>query len=1731
MPVARSPRRARLAALVSIVLAITGFQFFLAPPAAQADVSTKIAAFPYSQDWSNAALITVNDDWSGVTGVEGYRGDALAGGTGADPQTVTADGSGTPTNVIANGATSSTSGGVLESVADATIAVQGSGTARVPHVVFHLDLTGKSGAQFSFDAKDIDATTDNSVQPIAVQYRVGTSGAYTNLPAGFIDDASTGPSIATLVTHKDVPLPAATDGQGDVFVRVLTADAVGSDEWIGIDNIAITTGGAPAALSLANPGPQSSNQGMAIGTLQLAAAGGTPPYTYGATNLPPGLSIDTGTGQITGTPNTTVGSPFAVNVSVSDSAAGSDNKNFTWTVSPALVPMAIKDIQGTGASTPIPGQVVLTQGVVTASYPTGGFNGFFIQTPGPDTADASDGIFVYGGASGFATYPAVGDSVDVTGTAGENFGKTELSLASWSPHGSSLGTVTPKTVVPGTDCTLPGGACANAAALDIAREATEGEAFQPTGSWTLTDVYDGGPFYGPGIANSSANHGELGVAAESTKPLVAPTELYDVQTQAIEVTNRGKWNDAHRIIVDDGSSLTYSTTANSGSPFPWMTPSYVPRVGAAITFPAPVILIKDFSAWRLLPSSQVVGAPSATQPQLQQTRAANATPQNVGGDVKLATFNVLNFFPTHGNEYEAANANNHCTYFTDRAGAQITTGACGNPTTGSGNGPRGAANAVNVVRQRDKIVSAINTANADIVSLEELENSAKFGKNRDFAIAQLVAALNAASIPGKWDFAPSPVGGDLPPLADEDVIRTGFIYQPARVSRVGSSKILVGSAAFGNAREPLAQAFKRLGTSDSDGFAVIVNHFKSKGSGADDGTGQGNANPDRVAQANALVTFANQFQVSRGLTRTFLVGDFNAYSHEDPIDVLVAAGYAELHSTSDPDEESYNFDGQIGSLDHVLANGPAAADVTGVDVWPINGYESVYYEYSRFNYNVTNLYSSGPFRSSDHSPEIVGIDTADPTTKDIQILGTNDFHGRLENDTGAPTAGAAVLAGAVKQLRGNNPNTVFAAAGDLIGASTFASFIAHDKPTIDALNEAGLDVSSVGNHEFDQGFDDLANRVIAPYDPVTNPEGGAKWKYLADNVRLKSNNARALTPSWTKTFGNVKVGFIGAVTEHLPELVSPAGISQLTITDIVSESNQVADQLKANGADIVVLLVHEGAPSTNCNTMDDDATSDFGSIINGVNENIDAIVSGHTHLAYNCSFQVDEWAGRSVTDRPVVSSGQYGMALNRLVFTVDSTTGEVQAKTQALLNLKAANAGPANYPADPATQAIVDAAVAKAEVLGAVPLGNLGGPFFRGKLANGTTENRGAESTLGNLVAEVQKWATRGSESGAAQIAFMNPGGLRDDLTGVGSGAFPRTLTYKQAAVVQPFANTLVNMDLTGAQIKTVLEQQWQAAGASRPFLKLGISKGFTYTFDDTLPQGSRITGIWLDGTPIVPATVYSVTVNSFLASGGDGFTELNNGAGKQDTGKTDLAAMVDYMAAFGAGANQVAPDYRQNGVGVAFPDAAPAAYAPGDQVKFDVSSWSMTNALDTKDTEVTVKLGAATLGTALLDNAPQASLPGFDIVGTASVDVLLPANTPSGAQSLTLVGTATGTEISVPLQITGTTPPPPPPPPTKAASTTEGKVKPHRPKAGHKVRLKVTVDGASGVAATGQVQIQVKGGKTKTKTVTLENGMVKLNLGRFRKAGKKVTVTITYLGSDQLLGSSDTVKFRVRRR
>lgn len=757
----------------------------------------------------------------------------------------------------------------------------------------------------------------------------------------------------------------------------------------------------------------------------------------------------------------------------------------------------------------------------------------------------------------------------------------------------------------------------------------------------------------------------------------------------------------------------------------------------------------------------------------------------------------------------------------------------------------------------------------------------------------------------------------------------------------------------------------------------------------------------------------------------------------------------------------------------------------------------------------------------------------------IQILATNDFHGRIL-DEGAQ-AGAAKLAGAVKELRAANPNTVFAAAGDLIGASTFESFIQHDKPTIDALNAAGLEVSAVGNHELDQGYNDLINRVMAPYDAVTNPYGGAKWQYIAANLKMKTTGDDAVPATWIKDMNGIQVGFVGAVTEELPSLVSPAGISQIDVKGIVDSVNTEAADLVANGADVVVMLVHEGAPSTNCATMRD--SGKWADIINNISPEVDAIVSGHTHLAYNCSFPVAAWQGRAVTERPVVSAGQYGTSLNRLIFTVDGG-GNVTAKSQDILAI-------AGYPADAGVAAIVKSAKDQADVLGAQPLGKVAGAFNRAQLStiNPTTglpnENRGGESTIGNLVAEVQRWATEKPESGAADIAFMNPGGLRDDMKGLdpGDGSYPRVLTYKQAAVVQPFANTLVNTTLTGAQIKTVLEQQWQRTVyngiPTRPFLRLGVSDGFTYTYsqktvteaqqddpatankDESLvpvvaPKGT-ITGMWLNGEPIDLAATYSVTVNSFLASGGDNFRELANGVGKRDTGKVDLAAMVDYMAAF-ASTKPLPVDYSQHAVEVGFPADAPTAYDPGATVAFDVKSWSMSTAADVKDSEIVVSLDGQVLGT-----APVTTTLGtdpYDNLGTASVSVALPSTlTPGSSVELTLTGASTGTTVIVPLAI------------DKADSTTVGY--PNKTFANSKgngvIQYQTTVTAQWGTPVTGEITVYDGDQAIATATLTArDDGVVKFKLPKLGQGEHPLSVV--YSGSDTVKPStSQTVVVTVK--
>ena len=599
----------------------------------------------------------------------------------------------------------------------------------------------------------------------------------------------------------------------------------------------------------------------------------------------------------------------------------------------------IAEIQGTGDASPLAGATVITRGVVTAAYPTGGLNGFYLQTDGTGgatdaTPGASDAVFVYG--SGAAGAVAPGDFVEVTGEVSEYAGTTEITAAADD--------VTPLTET-------PAGVTALATAYPTtsqAREAHEGELLAPTDTFTVTNTY------------ATNQYAEIGLAT-GDKPLVQPTEVADAQDDAAIAAVVAD-NAARAVALDDGASVNYLSAANQGIALPWLSKANPVRVGAAATLTAPVILEYRNNTWKFQPTTRVTdeGSDVAT---FENTRTA--APEEVGGDLTLATFNVLNYFNTTGVDYVAAGGT--CTYYADRTGDPVTNRDCGST------GPRGAAEAEDLARQQDKIVAAVNALDADVVSLEEIENSVALGEtDRDDALSTLVDALNAAAGTDRWAFAPSPDASNLPPTSEQDVIRTAFIYDPATIDLVGESKVLLGSAAFGNAREPLAQAFKADGTDDAQAFAVIVNHFKSKGSGTPDPDGQGNATVDRVAQAEALGTFAHSFATERGTDKVFLTGDFNSYTMEDPMQVLYDDGYTAIKSDT-AQEWTYSFSGLSGSLDHVLASPAALELVRGADIWGINSGESVAFEYSRHNYNVTDFYEPNVFRASDHDPEVVGI--------------------------------------------------------------------------------------------------------------------------------------------------------------------------------------------------------------------------------------------------------------------------------------------------------------------------------------------------------------------------------------------------------------------------------------------------------------------------------------------------------------------------------------------------------------------------------------------------------------------------------------------------------------------------------------------------------------------------------------------------------------------------------------
>jgi 5'-nucleotidase len=502
----------------------------------------------------------------------------------------------------------------------------------------------------------------------------------------------------------------------------------------------------------------------------------------------------------------------------------------------------------------------------------------------------------------------------------------------------------------------------------------------------------------------------------------------------------------------------------------------------------------------------------------------------------------------------------------------------------------------------------------------------------------------------------------------------------------------------------------------------------------------------------------------------------------------------------------------------------------------------------------------------------------------VNLLAINDFHGNLDPPGGGvfvidranpgarasvPGGGAPRLASAVAELA-RRPNTVMVAAGDLIGASPLLSSLFHDEPTIEALSAMGLAITSVGNHEFDEGWQELKRMQTGGCHPVDGCKGprpfaGATFEYLAASTFL--DDGTTLFPPYSiREFDGVKVGFIGMTLEGTPDVITPAARAGIRFADEAETVNALVPKLQAQGVEAIVVLLHEGGFTTGAQ---DDCRGLAGTIVDIVpkfDKAVDVVVTGHTNGIYICT----------VDGRLVTSAGAYGTRLTDISMLIDPKTGDViGARARDVMITADA------YAEDPAQVALINAYRTQAEPLMKRIVGATTAVIARGRTATG-------ETVLGDIIADSMLAAARRAEPGT-QIAFMNPGGIRADLPFNPGGQ----LTFADIFAVQPFGNDLVVLTLTGSDIETILRQQYQPGGNNI----LQVSDGFAFTWRQAAGQPIEIIpgSVRLNGAPLVPTQTYRVVTNNFLAGGGDSFAGFRSGKDKVTVG-SDLEALETYV-------------------------------------------------------------------------------------------------------------------------------------------------------------------------------------------------------------------------------------------
>ena len=522
----------------------------------------------------------------------------------------------------------------------------------------------------------------------------------------------------------------------------------------------------------------------------------------------------------------------------------------------------------------------------------------------------------------------------------------------------------------------------------------------------------------------------------------------------------------------------------------------------------------------------------------------------------------------------------------------------------------------------------------------------------------------------------------------------------------------------------------------------------------------------------------------------------------------------------------------------------------------------------------------------------------------VQLLSFNDYHGHLEatdrplasDPAATPAGGVEYLSAKLTQLRAKvgDKNSLTVAAGDTIGGSTFLSGMFHDEPSVESLNTLGLDVTSVGNHEFDEGTAELLRMQNGGCHPVdgcyfpSEPYAGAKYPYLAANVVKKSDNKLLLPGTTIRYVGGVPIGFIGLTLKGTPSLVDPAGVASVRFTDEIQTVNQQAGALNRKGVKAIVVLIHQGGQQDPTTSNYDGCVGFNGPIADMApkfSALVDVVVSGHTHQPYVCTQSDPQGRPRLVT-----SAASYGQMVTETYFTINSVSKDVNRSSFVSHNVIVDRA---NTP-DPAETAVIG----KWQSLAGPIAGKVVGTVAQ-DVTGDSSGNRGIETPMGDLIADAILW---GTQSGNTQLAFMNVGGVRASfLTNqISNSEQPGEITYTEAYNVAPFGNLLVSLDMTGQQIKDTLEQQYVAGRpGGRDALGLGVSEGFSYTWDATQPQGSRVVPgtMALNGVPMDMAATYRVGTINFLANGGDSFTGFMAGTNLLG-GKEDLANLVDFLGA-----------------------------------------------------------------------------------------------------------------------------------------------------------------------------------------------------------------------------------------